>query len=251
MSVQSLRMPRIVALCALLVGSFLLGPARASVIYTSRTSTVSIMECGNLPAGCFPGQPGFSTVTQSATDLNPFSASLSSAFFPDYIYATQQSQISGNTITVSLTAGGEYESTATSSFDLTFVLDTPTDFALSGRRDDGAPIDPSRTDIRLSGPTLLGVADVNCQSTPGDHCTYNNQNPYPYPYSAKTLSPGTYTLDAFASGGNGSGAGSGFASLTLSLTPVPLPAAMLLLGSALGMLGLLGGCKQHRTDHPA
>jgi len=207
-------------------------PAQASVIYTSRSSTITGSSC-QLSSGC-------TTQTQSSTDFSPFSASLSVPFETDSsgYSVSQQSTITANTVTVSMTADKHYLDSSSSSFDLHFTIDTPTDFTMSGFA--GYWYSSGSAQVSLSGPSTFGFDDVNCGPFGGfDSCNYSNQG-FPSPDSTRTLAPGLYDLLVTASdtGPDYMGRDSpSSANFTITFAPtVPIPAAVWLFVT--GLLGL-------------
>jgi len=224
-----------VAVSLLAVGLLAGLPAEASVIYTSRTSTV-FGNCGQQVVGC-------TSYSQTSTDFSPFSASFSG---PDpgntdssQYQVSQQSTLAQNQVTVTMSAYKQGFDSASSSFDLHFTVDTPTDFTMSGKI--GYWYWTTSAAIDLSGPTHFGLFDVTCSSS-GDYntCNYSNQFWIP-PDSVKTLSPGDYELRVTAAGGGADYMGGGRNAtanftMTFAPAPVPVPAAVWLFAS--GLLGL-------------
>jgi hypothetical protein len=229
---------QIVAVLALLVGLSQAVPTNASVVYTSRTSTLSLTQC-SVPSSC-------TTQTQSLSDFSPLSASLT-ASGGDSSSVSQQSQLADNAISVNLSAlesGYDFDST---SFKVDFTLDTATNVTFSGFN--SYLYLSSTSSIELIGPTGFGEADVSCgMSGAYSTCTYSNNSFFPPPYSTKSLAPGAYELylTAAATGPEymDSPVG-GSASFTLSFAPVPIPAAGWLLSSALAGLSWLA--RQRKT----
>ena len=224
---------QIVAALALLVGLSQTVPTNASVVYTSRSSTLSLTQC-SVPGSC-------TTQTQSVSDFSPLSATLT-AIGGDTSSVSQQSQLANNAISVNLNAfetGYDFDST---SFKVDFTLDTATNVTFSGYN--SYLYLSSSSSIQLTGPTGFGETDVFCgMSGAYSTCTYSNNSFFPPPYSTKSLAPGAYELylTAAATGPeymDESGAG-GSADFTLSFAPVPIPAAGWLLSSALAGLSWL------------
>jgi hypothetical protein len=224
----------VVASLVLLVGLSQAVTTSASVIYTSRTSTLSLSQC-QIGGSC-------TTQTQSVSDFSPLAATLT-ASGGDSTSVSQQSQLATNSISVNLSAfktGVDFDST---SFKVDFTLDTATNVTLSGY--DSYLYGGTTSSIALTGSSgsVFGIADVTCgMSGPYSSCTYSNETVLPPPYSTKSLAPGAYELYLTAEGygepymGNGV---VGDANFTVSFAPVPIPAAGWLLSSALGGLAWL------------
>ena len=224
---------QIVAVLALLVGLSQAAPTNASVVYTSRSSTLSLTQCPDPNSSC-------TTQTQSVSDFSPLSATLT-ASGGDSSSVSQQSQLANNAISVNLNAfetGYDFDST---SFKVDFTLDTATNVTFSGYS--SYLYLSSTSSIELTGPTGFGETDIFCgMSGAYSTCTYSNNSIFPPPYSTKSLAPGAYELylTAAATGPEYMDSGvSGSASFTLSFAPVPIPAAGWLLSSALGGLAWL------------
>ena len=232
---------QIVAALALLVGFLQAVPTNASVVYTSRTSTLSLSQC-SVPGSC-------TTQTQSVSDFSPLSATLT-ASGGDSTSVSQQSQLTDNSISVNLSAfksGIDFDST---SFKVDFTLDTATNVTFKGYY--SFLVSSTTSSLQLTGPTgpAFGVADVSCgMSGPYNNCTYSNETVYPPPFSTKSLAPGAYELYLTAAGFGedymGDGV-SGTADFTLSFAPVPIPAAGWLLSSALAGLSWLACQRKKR-----
>lgn len=223
---------QIVAALALLAGLSQAVPTNASVIYTSRTSELSLTQCSTPNSSC-------TTQTQSVSDFSPLSATLT-ASGGDSTSVSQQSQLTADSISVNLSAfktGLDIDST---SFKVDFTLDTATNVTFSGYNSYLYLGTTSSIALTGSGGSVFGIADVTCgMSGPYSNCTYSNQTIFPPPYSTKSLAAGAYELYLTAEGSGqpymGSGV-SGDANFTLSFAPVPIPAAGWLLSSALGGL---------------
>jgi len=102
-------------------------PAQASVIYTSRSSTITGISC--------PSSVDCVSQTQTSTDLSPFSGSLSVPSDPDHwssYRVSQQSMLTANQITLNMSAFEAQYDQDWSSFDLQFTVDAPTSFTTSG-----------------------------------------------------------------------------------------------------------------------
>jgi len=106
---------------ALVMGIVAGMPVHASVIYTSRTSTVSGSAC-QLASPCV-------TQSQTSTDLAPFSATLSVPVHEFSNYSvSQQSTLTPNQISVDMSAYQSGYDSVFSSFELDFTVDQPTRF---------------------------------------------------------------------------------------------------------------------------
>jgi len=226
---------KIIATSMLAAGLLAGLPAQASVIYTSRSSTITGSSC-QLTQVC-------ATQTQSSTDFSPFSGNLSVPTDPNTgsSYAvSQQSTITANTVTVSMSANKQWYDSSSSSFDLHFTVDTPTDFTMSG--DIGYWYSSGLAKISLTGPSTFGLDDVSCSVFGNyDSCHYSNHGGvYPSPDSTTTLAPGLYDLlvTALDYGPDyPGGGGPTTANFTMTFAPtVPIPAALWLFVS--GLLGL-------------
>jgi hypothetical protein len=229
-------LPRSSAFCLLLLGVLFNSHAEASVVYTDRSSTISVSDC--------PGLTPCTGQSQGTTSLNPFSAMLS-VNDAGVATAAQQSTLSANSISVNLSVSQSEENIASSTFQVDFVLDTATSFTISGSS--GFIFGAGSADVTLTGPTSLtspfGIGISSCgQFGMTESCTYSNTT-YGAPLNVQTLNPGAYSLyvSASATGPEEVGTGGASADVTLSFapSPVPIPASGTLLLSALGMLGLL------------
>jgi hypothetical protein len=225
----------IVAVSLLAVGLLAGLPAQASVIYTSRSSTVS-GYCGPQVVGCTP-------YSQTSTDFSHFSADLSGSdpgnTDSSHYQVSQQSTLAQNQITVSMSAYKHGFDSAFSSFDLHFTVDAPTSFTMSGNL--SYLLFSGDTQISLTGPSSFGFADVSCGMTGEfNSCRYSNQSGFPPPYSTTTLAPGLYELLVTASNDGPDymgGSSTSTANFMMTFTPtVPIPAAVWLFVS--GLLGL-------------
>ena len=224
---------QIVAILALLVGLSQAVTTNASVVYTSRSSTLSLTQCPDPTSSC-------TTQTQSVSDFSPLSATLT-ASGGDGSSVSQQSQLADNSISVTLSASKFGLDRDSTSFKVDFTLDTATSVTFSG--DNSYLPNSSTSSIELTGPTGFGTEDVSCATAgPYNACTYSNIGVYPSPYSTQSLAPGAYELylTASSAGPNYLNDGvDGYANFTLSFAPVPIPAAGWLLSSALGGLAWL------------
>ena len=238
---------RIFASLALLIGLLQAVPTVASVIYTSRTSSLSLAQCSG------PG-PSCTTQTQSVSDFSPLSATLT-ASGGDSSSVSQTSQLTDNSISVNLSAIKTWVDFDSTSFKVDFTLDTTTNITFSCFNSffDGG----TSSSIQLTGPAggVFGIADVTMgMSGPYTTFTYSNDNfysPYPPSYSTKSLAPGAYELYMTAAGYGQPYMGyptSGDANFTLSFAPVPIPAAGWLLSSALAGLAWLA--RQRKKPWP-
>jgi hypothetical protein len=224
----------IVAAFVLAVGLLAGLPAQASVIYTSRSSTITGFSC--------PSGGDCVEQTQTSTDLSPFSGSLAVPSDPDHwssYRVSQQSALTANQITVNMSAFKAQYDRDWSLFDLQFTVDAPTSFTMSGEF--GHSWSSGDALISLTGPSTFGIADISCGGS-GDYnsCRYSNENPFPPPYSVTTLAPGLYELLITASntGMDYMGdASTSSANFTMTFAPtVPIPAAVWLFVT--GLLGL-------------
>jgi len=144
-----------VAVSLLAVGLLAGLPAQASVIYTSRSSTITGFSC--------PSGGDCVEQTQTSTDLSAFSGSLSVPSDPDHwssYRVSQQSTLTANQITVNMSAFKAQYDRDWSSFDLQFTVDAPTSFTMSGEL--GHSWSSGNALISLAGPSTFGIADVNC-----------------------------------------------------------------------------------------
>jgi len=144
-----------VAVSLLAVGLLAGLPAQASVIYTSRSSTITGFSC--------PSGGDCVEQTQTSTDLSAFSGSLSVPSDPDHwssYRVSQQSTLTANQITVNMSAFKAQYDRDWSSFDLQFTVDAPTSFTMSGEL--GHSWSSGNALISLTGPSTFGIADVNC-----------------------------------------------------------------------------------------
>lgn len=216
---------------ALLISGALTGlSAQASVIYTSRTSSIYAGSCNLGP--CVEQ-------SQSSSDFGPFSASFApDPGNPNAYQVSQQSSLSENQISVSMSAYKQGTDRAGSSFTLDFNVDTPTNFSISGNLGYQYLASLAQINFTGTGPTL-GLLDSNCTSS-GNYqsCTYRNMPGWPPQYSVSTLAPGAYKLfvSATETGPDYLGSPSAaIANFTIKFAPVPLPAALWFL-----MAGLSG-----------
>ena len=233
---------RIFASLAILIGLLQTVPTNASVIYTSRASSLSLSQCSG-PGSC-------TTQTQSVNDFSPLSATLT-ASGGDSSSVSQTSQLGNNSIAVNLSAYKTgIDDLASTSFKVDFTVDTTTNITFSGS--DSSFYTGSTSSIQLTGASgnVFGETDVTCgMSGPYDTCTYSNNSVFPPPFSTKSLAPGAYELYMTAAGYGQPYMGyptSGDANFTLSFAPVPIPAAGWLLSSALAGLSWLARQRKKR-----
>lgn len=227
---------RIFASLAILIGLLQTVPTNASVIYTSRASSLSLSQC-SAPGSC-------TTQTQSVSDFSPLSATLT-ASGGDSSSVSQTSQLGDNSISVNLSAYKTgIDDFASTSFKVDFTLDTTTNITFSGS--DSSLYTGSTSSIQLTGASgnVFGETDVTCgMSGPYSTCAYSNNSVFPPPFSTKSLAPGAYELYMTATGYGQpyflDPGVSGNANFTLSFAPVPIPAAGWLLSSALAGLAWL------------
>lgn len=210
-------------------------PAQAAMIPSSRdTELAASGQCvGNDPT-CTPGLGGILMGRQSDryTAFGPYSNSV--AYFNEGS-ATQQSSLSNTTISVQTAANaGVFFGAASSSFSLTFSLDTSETFTLTDViRNAGV----SHTSlVQLAGPSGVVFSDSSGLGSP----------------ASGVLDAGLYSLLVQSSASADVTGAFGQANADLTVTPVPLPGGLALVVSGLMLVllsqrrnrnaGLLAGC---------
>jgi hypothetical protein len=211
--------------------------AHGSVIYTGRISSITGQLCNdtNLCA----------VQTQSSTDFSPFSGSFSdSNGFSDYS-VSQNSAITANQISVSMSASQSLAGSAQSHFEVDFSVDAPTNFTMTGKTVN--VLNSTDANVDLSGPVSFGLLDVDCRQRASEiTCEYNNQNLYYPGYSTRTLAVGAYKLfvDVSTRGLIIPGDDPANANFTMNFAPVPIPGAIWLFASGIATLGWRIGKKR-------
>jgi hypothetical protein len=198
----------------------------ASVIYTSRTSSITAIVCDSGGANCS---------TQQVTDTSFDSFSQSVGNQSSSGYASQQSQLGQSGIAVTMFASQYgYTQNASSSFAVSFTVDTPMSFTFGGR--DFYQLNEGTAQITSNLPCSYPVYYCSSEQQQGNTVDDTVGSP-------GILQPGAYTLfvKAIADGPPymGNDPPTSGATVNLSLAPVPLPPSGILLGAGLGALLLL------------
>lgn len=234
--------------------------------YLSQTRTVSV-KAHAAPLGEGPTDPAVDTSqSQSAPDFGPFHASINTtangtATDPTdgegFASAQQDSVLGTNTLQVSTTTlangsaiDGMSFGNASSIAKVSFTVDSPTSYTLTGHLDLIGNAIATRYEViaEIKGPNgseLLPRIDAFEPPAPGEL-----GSPFDKAINQSgTLAPGQYFLDVEAIGIGPEGVRSESAlTLTASSTPaIPLPSAAYMSLPLLGGLGLFGAIQRRRA----
>ena len=205
-------------------------PARASVVYTSRNSSLSAVVCNSGNADC----------NTQVTDTSFDSFSQSVGVSGSTGFASQQSQLSQSGISVNMLANqAGFTGYASSELSVSFSVDAPTSYTLSGSNA-GSGAGGITFSAPCENPPFFGY-------TPPCTSTQQTGSYYRFTISqAGVLQPGAYTLfvDAIANGPEYFGTPpSSSSTADLAFAPVPLPPTSLLFATGLAALLL----RRHRV----